>query len=119
MVTIASSPPAKDQATDQTSPAAAQNTLPAPAQDTLRAPAQDTSPAAAMESPVVEPMAVHETLCPVIVDVSIIEESPFPMAVASWSPKLGILREIHPCGGLVIDFPGQEPISADSYEEEI
>uniref|UniRef100_A0A915KMP2 Uncharacterized protein n=1 Tax=Romanomermis culicivorax TaxID=13658 RepID=A0A915KMP2_ROMCU len=64
-------------------------------------------------------MAVNETLRRVNEDVSIIEESPFPTAVPPRLPKVGILREIHPCGGLVIDFPGHEPISSDSDEEEI
>uniref|UniRef100_A0A915IG01 Uncharacterized protein n=1 Tax=Romanomermis culicivorax TaxID=13658 RepID=A0A915IG01_ROMCU len=64
-------------------------------------------------------MAVDKTLGPVNEDVSIVEEFPFPRAVPPRSRKVGILREIHLCGGLILDFPGQEPISSDSDEEEI
>uniref|UniRef100_A0A915JPK4 Uncharacterized protein n=1 Tax=Romanomermis culicivorax TaxID=13658 RepID=A0A915JPK4_ROMCU len=102
-VTIASSPRAKDTATDQTAPATAQS----------------ISPAAATESPVIKPMAINEIMCSVNEDVSIIEESPFPKATALRSPKVGILWEIHPCRGLVINFHIQELISSDSDEEEI
>uniref|UniRef100_A0A915JYM3 Uncharacterized protein n=1 Tax=Romanomermis culicivorax TaxID=13658 RepID=A0A915JYM3_ROMCU len=59
-----------------------------------------------------------ETLPALNKDVSIIEASPFPMARALQSPKVGILREVNPCGGLVIDFPREEPISSDDDDEE-
>uniref|UniRef100_A0A915I2L3 Uncharacterized protein n=1 Tax=Romanomermis culicivorax TaxID=13658 RepID=A0A915I2L3_ROMCU len=36
-------------------------------------------------------------------NVSVIEASPFPTATVSQSPKIGVLRKVHPCGGLVID----------------
>uniref|UniRef100_A0A915KJE5 Uncharacterized protein n=1 Tax=Romanomermis culicivorax TaxID=13658 RepID=A0A915KJE5_ROMCU len=51
--------------------------------------------------------AFGETLCAVNDDVSIIEASPFLMATAPQSLKIGVLREVHPCGGLVIDFPAR------------
>uniref|UniRef100_A0A915HEN2 Uncharacterized protein n=1 Tax=Romanomermis culicivorax TaxID=13658 RepID=A0A915HEN2_ROMCU len=51
-------------------------------------------------------------------DLSIIEASPFLTATALQSPKIDVLREVHPCGGLVIDFPGEEPISSDDDNEE-
>uniref|UniRef100_A0A915L6E6 Uncharacterized protein n=1 Tax=Romanomermis culicivorax TaxID=13658 RepID=A0A915L6E6_ROMCU len=50
--------------------------------------------------------AFGETLCTINDDVSIIEASPFRPATASQSPKIGVLREVHPCEGLVIDLPG-------------
>uniref|UniRef100_A0A915JVG4 Uncharacterized protein n=1 Tax=Romanomermis culicivorax TaxID=13658 RepID=A0A915JVG4_ROMCU len=81
-VTIATSPPAKDKATNQIWPAAAQN----------------TSPATTTESSIIEPMAIKETMHPVNEDVSIIEESPFPTETALQSPKVGVLREIYACG---------------------
>uniref|UniRef100_A0A915HIS3 Uncharacterized protein n=1 Tax=Romanomermis culicivorax TaxID=13658 RepID=A0A915HIS3_ROMCU len=31
-------------------------------------------------------------------DVSIIEASPFQTATTPWSPKIGVLCEVHPCG---------------------
>uniref|UniRef100_A0A915KS16 Uncharacterized protein n=1 Tax=Romanomermis culicivorax TaxID=13658 RepID=A0A915KS16_ROMCU len=61
--------------------------------------------------------AFGETLRPVNDNVSIIEASPFLMATALLSPKIGVLCEVHPCGGLVIHFPGEEPISSDDNEE--
>uniref|UniRef100_A0A915LD90 Uncharacterized protein n=1 Tax=Romanomermis culicivorax TaxID=13658 RepID=A0A915LD90_ROMCU len=51
-------------------------------------------------------------------DVSIIEASPFPTATAPWSPKIGVLRKVHPCGGLGIDFPSEDPVLSDDDEEE-
>uniref|UniRef100_A0A915J1T3 Uncharacterized protein n=1 Tax=Romanomermis culicivorax TaxID=13658 RepID=A0A915J1T3_ROMCU len=44
--------------------------------------------------------------------------SPFPTATVPWCPKIGVLREVHPCRGLVIDFPGEEPLSSDDDDIE-
>uniref|UniRef100_A0A915IU38 Uncharacterized protein n=1 Tax=Romanomermis culicivorax TaxID=13658 RepID=A0A915IU38_ROMCU len=62
--------------------------------------------------------AFGETLRTINDDVSIIEVSPFPMATAPRSPKIGVLREVHPCGGLVIDFPSEDLVSSDDDENE-
>uniref|UniRef100_A0A915J9Y8 Uncharacterized protein n=1 Tax=Romanomermis culicivorax TaxID=13658 RepID=A0A915J9Y8_ROMCU len=35
-----------------------------------------------------------------------------------WSLKIGVLREVHPCAGLVIDFPGKESISSDDDDDQ-
>uniref|UniRef100_A0A915HPA6 Uncharacterized protein n=1 Tax=Romanomermis culicivorax TaxID=13658 RepID=A0A915HPA6_ROMCU len=51
-------------------------------------------------------------------DVSIIKASPFPRATAPQSPKIGVLHEVRICGGLVIDFPGEDPVSSDDDDEE-
>uniref|UniRef100_A0A915IKI1 C3H1-type domain-containing protein n=1 Tax=Romanomermis culicivorax TaxID=13658 RepID=A0A915IKI1_ROMCU len=59
-----------------------------------------------------------ETLPAVNDDVSIIEASPFRTAPASQSPKIGVLRKVHPWGGLVIDFPGEDPVSSDNDDKE-
>uniref|UniRef100_A0A915KNB7 Uncharacterized protein n=1 Tax=Romanomermis culicivorax TaxID=13658 RepID=A0A915KNB7_ROMCU len=45
--------------------------------------------------------------------VNITEASPFPTATVPQSLKIGVLREVHPCGDLVIDFPTEEPVSSD------
>uniref|UniRef100_A0A915IFS7 Uncharacterized protein n=1 Tax=Romanomermis culicivorax TaxID=13658 RepID=A0A915IFS7_ROMCU len=50
--------------------------------------------------------------------VSITEASPFPAATTPRSPKIGVLCEVHLCGGLVIDFPGEDPISSDDDDDE-
>uniref|UniRef100_A0A915I3H7 Uncharacterized protein n=1 Tax=Romanomermis culicivorax TaxID=13658 RepID=A0A915I3H7_ROMCU len=64
------------------------------------------------------PNAFGETLCTINDDVSIIEASPFLMATAPQFPKIGVLREVDPCGGLVIDFPGEDLVSSDNDNEE-
>uniref|UniRef100_A0A915I0B9 Uncharacterized protein n=1 Tax=Romanomermis culicivorax TaxID=13658 RepID=A0A915I0B9_ROMCU len=64
------------------------------------------------ESPVLKNMAIDETLHPVNDDISIIGESLFPSTTALQPPKVGILQEIYPSGGLVIDFPCKELISS-------
>uniref|UniRef100_A0A915HIM6 Uncharacterized protein n=1 Tax=Romanomermis culicivorax TaxID=13658 RepID=A0A915HIM6_ROMCU len=51
-------------------------------------------------------------------NVRVMEALPFRMATTPGSPKIGVLRQVHPCRGLVIDFPGQEPISSDDDGEE-
>uniref|UniRef100_A0A915KX30 Uncharacterized protein n=1 Tax=Romanomermis culicivorax TaxID=13658 RepID=A0A915KX30_ROMCU len=83
----------------------------------LAAIAQQQPLAAATNSLTEVANAFGEILCAINNDVSIIEASPFPMATALRSPKIGVLREVHPCVGLVIDFPGEEPISSDEDEE--
>uniref|UniRef100_A0A915J732 Uncharacterized protein n=1 Tax=Romanomermis culicivorax TaxID=13658 RepID=A0A915J732_ROMCU len=50
--------------------------------------------------------------------INVTEASPFPVATVPRSPKIGVLREVHPCGGLVIDFPGEELVSSDDDEVE-
>uniref|UniRef100_A0A915HKQ8 Uncharacterized protein n=1 Tax=Romanomermis culicivorax TaxID=13658 RepID=A0A915HKQ8_ROMCU len=50
--------------------------------------------------------------------VNVTEVSPFPTATVPRSPKMGVLREVHPCRGLVIDFPGEEPLSSDDDDIE-
>uniref|UniRef100_A0A915I1H3 Secreted protein n=1 Tax=Romanomermis culicivorax TaxID=13658 RepID=A0A915I1H3_ROMCU len=70
-------------------------------------------PVAALKPPLLVANTFGETLCAVNDDVSIIEASPFRMVTALRSPKICILCEVHPCGGLVIDFPGEELISCD------
>uniref|UniRef100_A0A915JBJ8 Uncharacterized protein n=1 Tax=Romanomermis culicivorax TaxID=13658 RepID=A0A915JBJ8_ROMCU len=59
-----------------------------------------------------------ETLRAVNDNVSVIETSRFLTATAQRSPKIGVLGKVHPCGGLVINFPGEEPISSDDDDEE-
>uniref|UniRef100_A0A915L777 Secreted protein n=1 Tax=Romanomermis culicivorax TaxID=13658 RepID=A0A915L777_ROMCU len=86
---------------------------------TLLAITQQLPPAATTSSPTVEATAVEDTLHSVNDDVSIIKASRFQSATAPLSPKVGILHQIHPSGGPVIDFPSEEPISSDSEEEEI
>uniref|UniRef100_A0A915L6H9 Uncharacterized protein n=1 Tax=Romanomermis culicivorax TaxID=13658 RepID=A0A915L6H9_ROMCU len=84
---------------------------------TLAAIAQQQPVAAAKVRPqVANPYG--ETLRTVSNDVSVIEASPFPMATTPQSLKIGVLHEVHPCGGLVIDFPSEEPISSDNDDEE-
>uniref|UniRef100_A0A915I5K0 Uncharacterized protein n=1 Tax=Romanomermis culicivorax TaxID=13658 RepID=A0A915I5K0_ROMCU len=62
--------------------------------------------------------AFRERLRAVNDNVSIIEASPFPTPTAPQSPKIGVLREVHLCGGLVIDFPSEEPISSNDDNKE-
>uniref|UniRef100_A0A915K993 Uncharacterized protein n=1 Tax=Romanomermis culicivorax TaxID=13658 RepID=A0A915K993_ROMCU len=42
------------------------------------------------------------------------EASPFPSVTTLQSPKICILHEVHPCGGLILNFPGEEMISSHS-----
>uniref|UniRef100_A0A915KYV2 Uncharacterized protein n=1 Tax=Romanomermis culicivorax TaxID=13658 RepID=A0A915KYV2_ROMCU len=76
---------------------------------TLAAIAQQ-QPVAVAKSPTKVTNAFGETLRALNDYVSIIEASPFPTATAPQTPKIGVLCEVHPCRGLVIDFPGEEPI---------
>uniref|UniRef100_A0A915I6P2 Uncharacterized protein n=1 Tax=Romanomermis culicivorax TaxID=13658 RepID=A0A915I6P2_ROMCU len=62
--------------------------------------------------------AFGEMLRTVNDDVSIIEASPFPTATAPRSLKIGVLCEVYPCSGLVMDFPGQDPALSDDDDEE-
>uniref|UniRef100_A0A915KCN9 YrdC-like domain-containing protein n=1 Tax=Romanomermis culicivorax TaxID=13658 RepID=A0A915KCN9_ROMCU len=70
--------------------------------------------------PTAQPVAnAFGEMLPAINDnISIIELSPFPTATALQSPKIGILCAVHLCGGLVIDFPGEDPVSSDDDDEE-
>uniref|UniRef100_A0A915IWV8 Uncharacterized protein n=1 Tax=Romanomermis culicivorax TaxID=13658 RepID=A0A915IWV8_ROMCU len=74
-------------------------------------------PVAMANSPPSVANAFGETLRAVNDDISIIEASPFPTATTPWSPKIGVLRKVHPCRGLVIDFPSEDPVSSDDDEE--
>uniref|UniRef100_A0A915I4J0 Antifreeze protein n=1 Tax=Romanomermis culicivorax TaxID=13658 RepID=A0A915I4J0_ROMCU len=84
---------------------------------TLAAIAQQ-HPVAAVKSPTKVPNAFGEMLRAINDDLSIIEASLFPMATTPQSPKIGVLREVHLCGGLVVDFPGEELISSDDDDKE-
>uniref|UniRef100_A0A915J5A3 Uncharacterized protein n=1 Tax=Romanomermis culicivorax TaxID=13658 RepID=A0A915J5A3_ROMCU len=84
---------------------------------TLGAIAQQQPVAAAKPLPTVA-NAFGETLCTINDDLSPIEASPFPTETALQSPKIGVLREVHPCGGSVINFPGEEQISSDDNDQE-
>uniref|UniRef100_A0A915HNZ3 Uncharacterized protein n=1 Tax=Romanomermis culicivorax TaxID=13658 RepID=A0A915HNZ3_ROMCU len=75
-------------------------------------------PVAAARSPTKVANAFGETLHAIKDDISIIEASSFLMATAPWSLKIGVLHQVHLCGGLVIDFPGEEPILSDDDDEE-
>uniref|UniRef100_A0A915HSK5 Uncharacterized protein n=1 Tax=Romanomermis culicivorax TaxID=13658 RepID=A0A915HSK5_ROMCU len=78
---------------------------------TLAAIAQQHPVAATKPGPTVANI-FGETLRPVNDEVSIIEALPF------LSPKIGILWQVYPCEGLVIDFPSKEPISSDDDGKE-
>uniref|UniRef100_A0A915KVJ3 Uncharacterized protein n=1 Tax=Romanomermis culicivorax TaxID=13658 RepID=A0A915KVJ3_ROMCU len=85
---------------------------------TLAAIAQQHPVVAATNLPTEVANAFGELLRAVNDDIRIIEASPFQTTTAPQSPKIGILHEVHPCGGLVIDFPGKEPILSDDNDEE-
>uniref|UniRef100_A0A915JDA9 Uncharacterized protein n=1 Tax=Romanomermis culicivorax TaxID=13658 RepID=A0A915JDA9_ROMCU len=84
---------------------------------TLSAIAQQQPMATTKLSPPVA-NAFGETLRAVNDDVSIMEASPFSMATTQRSPKIGVLREVHLCRGLVIDFPSENPVSSDNDDKE-
>uniref|UniRef100_A0A915KPM8 Uncharacterized protein n=1 Tax=Romanomermis culicivorax TaxID=13658 RepID=A0A915KPM8_ROMCU len=73
-------------------------------------------PVATPKPPPTVANAFGETLRAINEDVSIIEALPFPMSTAQWSPKIGVLREVHPCRGLVIDSPDEEPSRYRSHK---
>uniref|UniRef100_A0A915KQE7 Uncharacterized protein n=1 Tax=Romanomermis culicivorax TaxID=13658 RepID=A0A915KQE7_ROMCU len=75
-----------------------------------------TPGAIAQQQPVIN--AFGETLRAINDDISIIEAWPFRTATALWSLKIGVLCEVHPCRGLVIDFPREDPVSSDDDHEE-
>uniref|UniRef100_A0A915I040 Uncharacterized protein n=1 Tax=Romanomermis culicivorax TaxID=13658 RepID=A0A915I040_ROMCU len=62
--------------------------------------------------------AFGEPLHAVNNDISIIEAWPFPMATVPRSPKIGVLRKVHLCGGLTIDFPGEDPVSSNDDDDQ-
>uniref|UniRef100_A0A915JTU3 Uncharacterized protein n=1 Tax=Romanomermis culicivorax TaxID=13658 RepID=A0A915JTU3_ROMCU len=72
---------------------------------TLAAIAQQQPVAATTNSPTEATNAFGETLRAVNHDISIIKASPFLITSAWRSPKIGILLDVHPCRGLVINFP--------------
>uniref|UniRef100_A0A915IBW2 Uncharacterized protein n=1 Tax=Romanomermis culicivorax TaxID=13658 RepID=A0A915IBW2_ROMCU len=78
----------------------------------LLAIAQQQPVATAKPSPMVA-NTFGETLRTLNDDVSVIEVSPFPMATTPRSLKIGVLGKVHLCGGLVIDLPGEKPISSE------
>uniref|UniRef100_A0A915JEZ5 Uncharacterized protein n=1 Tax=Romanomermis culicivorax TaxID=13658 RepID=A0A915JEZ5_ROMCU len=84
---------------------------------TLAAIAQQ-QPVATEEPPPTAANAFGETLCTINNGVSIIQALPFQRATAPQSLKIGVLREVHSFGGLVIDFPGEEPISSNDDDKE-
>uniref|UniRef100_A0A915K9C6 Uncharacterized protein n=1 Tax=Romanomermis culicivorax TaxID=13658 RepID=A0A915K9C6_ROMCU len=67
-------------------------------------------PVAAAKPPPKVANAFGETLRAINDDISIMEASPFHTGTAPQSQKIGVLREVHPCRGLVIDFPGEEQL---------
>uniref|UniRef100_A0A915K781 Uncharacterized protein n=1 Tax=Romanomermis culicivorax TaxID=13658 RepID=A0A915K781_ROMCU len=62
--------------------------------------------------------AFGEPLCAVSDNVSVTQASPFLRATVPRFPKIGLLRQVHPCGGLVIDFPGEDPVLSDDDDDE-
>uniref|UniRef100_A0A915J264 Uncharacterized protein n=1 Tax=Romanomermis culicivorax TaxID=13658 RepID=A0A915J264_ROMCU len=81
--------------------------------------AQQQPLAAAINSQTEVANSFGETLHALNDNVSIIEASLFPTATAPLTPKIGVLHEFHPWGGLVIDFPSKEPISSDNNKEDL
>uniref|UniRef100_A0A915KHC5 Uncharacterized protein n=1 Tax=Romanomermis culicivorax TaxID=13658 RepID=A0A915KHC5_ROMCU len=79
--------------------------------------AQQQPVATVTNSPTKVANTFGEMLCAINNEVSIIEASPFPMATTPRSLKIGVLHEVHMCGGMVIDFPGEERILSDDAEE--
>uniref|UniRef100_A0A915JUA9 Uncharacterized protein n=1 Tax=Romanomermis culicivorax TaxID=13658 RepID=A0A915JUA9_ROMCU len=75
-------------------------------------------PVAAAKQPPQVANALGETLRSIKDDVSIIEASLFPTSTALRSLKIGFLREVHLCGGLVTVFPSDELILSDNDDEE-
>uniref|UniRef100_A0A915HKS3 Uncharacterized protein n=1 Tax=Romanomermis culicivorax TaxID=13658 RepID=A0A915HKS3_ROMCU len=75
-------------------------------------------PVAAAKPPPMLANAFGEMLRAINDDISIIEASLFLRATAPWSPKIGVFREVHPCRGLIINFPGEERILSDDEDEE-
>uniref|UniRef100_A0A915L925 Uncharacterized protein n=1 Tax=Romanomermis culicivorax TaxID=13658 RepID=A0A915L925_ROMCU len=111
---------AVEQGSHNAQPAAAVAMLPSTmttGAQTLAVIAQQ-QPVAAVKLPPSVANAFGETLHAINDDVSIIEALPFQMATAPWSPKIGVLRKVHPCGGLVINFPREELISSGDDDEE-
>uniref|UniRef100_A0A915JQE4 Secreted protein n=1 Tax=Romanomermis culicivorax TaxID=13658 RepID=A0A915JQE4_ROMCU len=85
---------------------------------TLAVIAQQQLVAAAINLPTEVANAFGEMLCAVNDNISILEASPFLMATAPQFPEIGVLCKVHLCGGLIIDFPGEEPISSNDDDEE-
>uniref|UniRef100_A0A915IA82 Uncharacterized protein n=1 Tax=Romanomermis culicivorax TaxID=13658 RepID=A0A915IA82_ROMCU len=85
---------------------------------TLSAIAQQLPSVVTTSSLCIAANAFGEILCPINDKISIIEASPFLSAPTLWSPKIGVLREIHPHRGLVLDFPSEEAISSDGDDDE-
>uniref|UniRef100_A0A915HFE3 Uncharacterized protein n=1 Tax=Romanomermis culicivorax TaxID=13658 RepID=A0A915HFE3_ROMCU len=65
-----------------------------------------------------ESMNLLELLRAINNAINVTEAWPFPTATVPRSPKIGVLREVHPCGGLVIDFPGEDPVLSDDDDVE-
>uniref|UniRef100_A0A915J7E6 Uncharacterized protein n=1 Tax=Romanomermis culicivorax TaxID=13658 RepID=A0A915J7E6_ROMCU len=94
----------------------AQPTAVVAASPSTRTTGAQTQAAIAQQQPVANAFA--EMLRAVNDDVSIIEASPFPMATVPQSLKIGVLCDVHPCGGLVIDFPREDPVLSDDDDKE-
>uniref|UniRef100_A0A915JAW3 Uncharacterized protein n=1 Tax=Romanomermis culicivorax TaxID=13658 RepID=A0A915JAW3_ROMCU len=77
-----------------------------------------TLTAIAQQQPVTN--AFGEPLPAVNNTVNVTEESPFPTATIPPSSKIGVpeVPEVHRCGGLVIEFPGEEPMSSEDDDIE-
>uniref|UniRef100_A0A915HNP3 Uncharacterized protein n=1 Tax=Romanomermis culicivorax TaxID=13658 RepID=A0A915HNP3_ROMCU len=75
-----------------------------------------TLAAIAQQQPVANPFG--ELLRAISNNVSVTKVSPFPTTTVRRSPKIGVLRKVYPCGGLVIDFPGEDLISSDDDDDE-
>uniref|UniRef100_A0A915JZ25 Uncharacterized protein n=1 Tax=Romanomermis culicivorax TaxID=13658 RepID=A0A915JZ25_ROMCU len=101
MLTIAATPP-----TEAPAVAASPRAMVTSSSQTLSVTTQCSSLAAATEFLIIENKAVIETLRPVNDEVSIIDDSPFPLSNAPRLLIIGILQEIHLSSSLVIDFPG-------------
>uniref|UniRef100_A0A915HTQ4 Uncharacterized protein n=1 Tax=Romanomermis culicivorax TaxID=13658 RepID=A0A915HTQ4_ROMCU len=80
--------------------------------------AQQQPVAAAINSATEVPNTFGEMLRAIKDDVSIIEATPFLTSTTPQSLKIGVLHEVHPCGGLVNDFPGEELILSDHKDKE-
>uniref|UniRef100_A0A915K8D0 Uncharacterized protein n=1 Tax=Romanomermis culicivorax TaxID=13658 RepID=A0A915K8D0_ROMCU len=80
--------------------------------------AQPQPLAAVTESRTEVANAFGDMLRPVNDEVGIMEMWSFPIATTPQSLKIGVHPEVHPCRGLVMDFPAEERILSDSNDEE-
>uniref|UniRef100_A0A915KWC6 Uncharacterized protein n=1 Tax=Romanomermis culicivorax TaxID=13658 RepID=A0A915KWC6_ROMCU len=86
---------------------------------TLPAIAQHSPPAIVTKSPAIEAPAVDKTLHPINNEVSIIDEAPTTSSITQGLLKVSILHKVHLASrSLVIDFPGEEPMSSNDDKED-